>query len=203
MSKFNNKYRISSARLQHWDYSADGTYFITICTHNQVHHFGQCKDGQMQLSTMGAIVQGFWYEIPKHFPFVCLGEFQVMPNHIHGLLSVYKETYDYEENKSLYYEKNIESAKSEKKEHLTPKDKNNTAFFSEISPKKGSISTIIRSYKSICSKHIHKTFPHIEFEWQERFWDNIVVNEKSFQTIKDYIVNNPHNWDKDQFYGQP
>lgn len=40
----------------------------------------------MKLSTAGAIVQGFWSEIPKHFPFITLGEFIIMPNHVHGIL---------------------------------------------------------------------------------------------------------------------
>lgn len=84
--KWHDKYKIASARLQHYDYRTNGAYFITICTHNQVHFFGECNEGQMQLSTLGAIAQGFWYEIPKHFAFVSLGEFIVMPNHVHGIL---------------------------------------------------------------------------------------------------------------------
>lgn len=92
--KYQGKYRIPSARLQNWDYGSDGAYFITICCKNRTHFFGECKDGKMKLSTQGAIVQGFWYEIPKHFPFVILGEFVVMPNHIHGILVLDKEGYE-------------------------------------------------------------------------------------------------------------
>ena len=39
--KFQNKYRIPSARLQNWDYASDGAYFITICTKNREHYFGE------------------------------------------------------------------------------------------------------------------------------------------------------------------
>lgn len=39
--KFKNKYRIPSARLQNWDYGANATYFITICTKNREHFFGK------------------------------------------------------------------------------------------------------------------------------------------------------------------
>ena len=52
--------------------------------------FGECEKGKMKLSILGAIIQGFWYEIPKHFPFIELGEFVVMPNHIHGVLILKK-----------------------------------------------------------------------------------------------------------------
>lgn len=84
--KFQNKYRIPSARHPNWDYGSNGVYFITICTKNRQYFLGECNKGEMKLSTAGAIAQGFWYEIPKHFPFITLGEFIVMPNHVHGIL---------------------------------------------------------------------------------------------------------------------
>lgn len=57
--KFQNKYRITSARHPNWDYGSNGIYFITICTKNRQYFFDECNDGKMKLSTAGAIVQGF------------------------------------------------------------------------------------------------------------------------------------------------
>ena len=85
--KFQNKYRISSARLQHWDYGSNAIYFVTLCTQNREHYFGEIADGQMNLTDTGKIANRFWFEIPNHFPFVQLGEFVVMPNHVHGILN--------------------------------------------------------------------------------------------------------------------
>ena len=85
-NKFKNKYRISSARLQTWDYSNNGAYFITICTQNRHHFFGKIQNQEMQLSEIGKLAEQFWLEIPNHFPFVELGNFVVMPNHVHGIL---------------------------------------------------------------------------------------------------------------------
>jgi hypothetical protein len=82
MALFKNKYRIDSTRLTSWNYNGEGMYFVTICTKNREHFFGECKDKKMKLSSIGALIQGFWYQIPKHFPHVTLGEFIVMPNHI-------------------------------------------------------------------------------------------------------------------------
>lgn len=94
MDKFKNKYRIPSARLQNWDYGANGAYFITICTHNREHFFGEivvsAGEPTMQLSEMGKLAEQHWMEIPTHFPFVELGNFVVMPNHTHGILIVDK-----------------------------------------------------------------------------------------------------------------
>jgi REP element-mobilizing transposase RayT len=86
MDKFNNKYRIPSARATWWDYRRAGAYFITICTQNRVHYFGEIENGYMRLSGMGVIADVLWHEIPHHSPLVKLGAFVVMPNHIHGIL---------------------------------------------------------------------------------------------------------------------
>ncbi|MDP2889248.1 MAG: hypothetical protein Q8P34_09845 [Bacteroidota bacterium] len=88
--KFQNKYRIPSARLQNWDYGWNAAYFITICTQNRECYFGKIVDDQMILSEIGTIVQQYWNAIPTHFPFVELGEFVVMPNHIHGIIIINK-----------------------------------------------------------------------------------------------------------------
>ena len=105
MDKFKNKYRILSARLQSWDYSANGAYFITICTKNRQHFFGEIVDmpnlgvsnnnnnlgvSTMQLNELGQLAEQYWLQIPNHFPFIELGNFVVMPNHTHGILIIDK-----------------------------------------------------------------------------------------------------------------
>ena len=92
--KFLNKYRIPSARLQTWDYGSNAAYFVTICTKDRVHFFGEMVNREMQLSGIGAMAQTCWGEIPKHFPFVELGGFVVMPNHVHGIVIINKRDGD-------------------------------------------------------------------------------------------------------------
>jgi REP element-mobilizing transposase RayT len=181
MEKWRGKYRVSSSRLQNYDYRTNGAYFITICTHQHLHFFGECLDSQMKLSTIGAIVQGFWYEIPKHFSFVSLGEFVVMPNHVHGILIL---------NNSVP----VQTLQC----NVSTTSKNE--FFSTISPNAGSVSTIVRSYKSVCSKHIHLTFPEQNFRWQARFYDNVIRDEQAYEKISNYVLNNPLLWENDKFH---
>ncbi len=80
--KFHHKYRISSSRLQNWDYGSNAMYFITICTHNREHYFGEIDHGKMQLSALGSNANVLWYEIKNHENHIELGEFVVMPNHV-------------------------------------------------------------------------------------------------------------------------
>lgn len=67
-----------------------------------------------------------------------------------------------------------------------------------ISPKSNSVSTIIRSYKSAVTKNAHRL--GFDFEWQPRFYDHIIRDNQSFQTIQTYIIENPLKWFDDKFY---
>ena len=84
--KFQNKYRISSIKAQWWDYGWNGAYFITICTQDRRHYFGEIRNNKMVLSEVGIIADLLWHQIPIHHDNVELGDFVVMPNHIHGIL---------------------------------------------------------------------------------------------------------------------
>ena len=88
MDKYQNKYRIQSARLKGYDYTREGLYFITICTKNREHYFGEIIDHKMKLSNIGVLANVFWHEIKNHSKNVELHQFVVMPNHIHGILEI-------------------------------------------------------------------------------------------------------------------
>lgn len=82
MDRYQNKYRIPSARAAWWNYGWAGAYFITICTRNREHLFGAIQNDEMRLSHCGLLADVFWHEIPNHAQNVELGAFVVMPNHI-------------------------------------------------------------------------------------------------------------------------
>jgi REP-associated tyrosine transposase len=77
-----------SVRLQDYNYSQSGAYFVTICTKERACMFGKIVDGAMQLNDAGRIVDQCWLEIPNHFPQVDLDVFLVMPNHVHGIIVI-------------------------------------------------------------------------------------------------------------------
>ncbi len=52
--------------------------------------FGEIVDGGMQLSEIGKLTNQYWFTIPSKFPFILLDEFVVMPNHIHGIVTIDK-----------------------------------------------------------------------------------------------------------------
>jgi putative transposase len=189
-NKFQNKYRIPSTLLQTWDYANNGAYFITICTKNRKHYFGKIENNEMQLSEIGKLAEEFWLEIPKQFSFIELGNFVIMPNHVHGILIINNivETRFIESNLNETFENEKQSIQT--KQGGITGDKN--PMFHD------NISRIIRWYKGRCTFEIRKL--NLHFEWQSRFHDHIIQNSNSFEIIQNYIQENPANWEKDKFY---
>jgi putative transposase len=195
MDKFKNKYRIPSARLQNWDYGANGAYFITICTHNREHYFGKIVQTpnhgicDMKLNELGQLAEKYWLEIPNHFPLIELGNFVVMPNHTHGILIVDKNT-------------TVETrliASLPPPTEIPPPTETNGGFSGTKNPMfHDNISRIIRWYKGRCSFEMRKI--RADFAWQSRFHDHIIRDAQSFENIQNYITNNPVKWAKDKFY---
>ena len=62
---------------------------------------------------------------------------------------------------------------------------------------KNTLSSILGSYKSAVTKHVHRL--GYEFEWQSRFYDHIIRDNESFRRIEKYIENNIENWGDDKF----
>jgi len=109
MNKYQNKYRIPSARLQNWDYRWAGAYFITICTQHRAHFFGEIANGKMQLSQVGVIADILWHQITQHTQNVRLGAFVVMPNHIHGILIINENGGDWDDGGNVGNVGNVET----------------------------------------------------------------------------------------------
>ena len=86
--KFKNKYTIKSARLQGYDYSQNGLYFVTACTKDREHFFGSVVEGKMILNDAGKIVREEWLQTPIMRPNVILDEWITMPNHLHVILEI-------------------------------------------------------------------------------------------------------------------
>ncbi len=193
--KYQNKYRIASARLPSWDYSNNAAYFITICTANREHYFGQIINGQPQLSEQGNMAHHCWSQIPNHFPFVFLDESVVMPNHIHGIIVIDKPGNN---DGSVGVVETLHATSLQEPGIQPPPPQIKNEQMVNISPKPGSIPAIIRSFKSAVTKYCNEN--NLRFGWQPRFYDHIIRDNDAYQRIRNYIINNPANWKDDKFF---
>jgi len=163
-----------SIRLKGYDYSQAGLYFVTICCQNRVCAFGEIVNNEMVLNEYGQIVQMVWDELPQHYDNIQLGEFMIMPNHIHGIVVITDD--------------NVGAG-------LKPAPTTTTTNHG--------LSEIVRALKTFSARKINESrnTPG-EKLWQRNYWEHIIRNEQSYQRIADYIVNNPINWQSDKFYAK-
>ena len=178
MEKYKNKYRIASSRAQWWDYSWNAAYFITICTQNRAHYFGEIVQNKMQLSNIGILADVFWHESKNHAKDIELDAFVVMPNHIHGILILNGTENEIE----MFGVKNDTTIGKQRYQNQG----------------KNSVSSIIGSYKAAVTKHANRL--KLEFGWQTRFHDHIIRNEAEFNRIAHYIERNVAQWNEDKFF---
>jgi putative transposase len=220
--KFQDRYRIPSAHWQNWDYGWNCAYSITICTAGRECYFGKIVNGKMVLSEIGKIADQFWHEIPKHFPFAELGEFIVMPNHVHGIVVIDKMNNDPYTNVDLstdvetpdpgvYMIPEIVIEPPEPGVYMIPvivTETPGSGVSTTILPmrttaasnkwKQGMLGVIINQYKRIGTIHARKI--RHGFDWQSRFHDHVIRDDDSYQRISAYIQNNPKNWQNEDFY---
>jgi REP element-mobilizing transposase RayT len=162
-----------SIRLPGFDYSQEGSYFITIVTKDRECLFGEVVGEEMRLTRIGQIASECWREIPEHYPAVELGEFVVMPNHLHGIIGI---------------------GKSVGAKDFSPlREKGKTPF---RSPSK-TVGSIIRGFKIGVTKWSRQNTDAHDI-WQRNYYEHIVRDDEDLNNITEYILNNPLQWSLDE-----
>jgi REP element-mobilizing transposase RayT len=170
MALYKDLYRVESTRLHTWDYTATGYYFVTTCAKERRCWFGGIIDDRVALSSIGRIVEEEWLRAEAVRDNVRLDEFVIMPNHVHGIIS-------------------IEGASFETR----------LRGVSTPGLAAGSLGAIMRQFKSNATRRIWAA-GHREFAWQSRFHDRIVRNERELNAMREYILVNPRKWAEDKEY---
>jgi REP element-mobilizing transposase RayT len=202
-----------SIRLQGYDYSLIGSYFITICTYNHDALFGEIDDGAMQLNEIGQIIYLTWLDLVNHIPNIELGPFVIMPNHIHGIVNIIdrSESVSVGMNREDICERSgtggLGSVRNDKvRAGLEPAptgkifDGKNLSH-SNIPVVRTSLSEIVRQFKTFSARKVNefRKTQGVPF-WQRNYYEHIIRDEQSYLQIAQYILDNPILWEKDQLY---
>ena len=176
MDKFNSTFKINSSRFQNWNYSWKGKYFVTICTQKHVNYFGEIYDSKMHMSEIGLEVEKQWLKSISLRPDmnIKLEDFVIMPNHFHGIIEIGRNVFN---------------------EYLN--SQSNSQEGNKFGPQRKNLSSIMRGFKGSVTSFAR--INHILFDWQPRFHDHLIRNEKELIKIKKYIQNNVNNWERDRF----
>ncbi|PXY44613.1 transposase [Flavobacterium hydrophilum] len=197
MVKFQSKYRVETARAKWWNYDNPGDYFITICTKNRDPLFGYIKDGEMILNEYGQIILDCWLDLPNHYDNIILGEFQIMPNHIHCIVGVNDSKIIIPDSDDV--ETGLKPVCTEPV--CTAGNMADNFVIENPNKKNHGVFEFIRALKSFSSRKINeRRNSRGVSNWQERFHDHIIRNEAEYDRIRNYIINNPKKWDEDCFY---
>lgn len=218
--KYQNKYRIPSARARWWDYRDHAPYFVTICTARRRCFFGDIIDGQMHLSEIGQLVQDEWLKTPGIRPDMnlTLDEFTVMPNHFHGIIIIGINKYNHGSVKSTGGDGGDDNGGGDRRDAMHGVSTPDPSFGfqqspppdpslrlqplppskNKFGPQYKNLASILRGFKSAVTTNARVIGP--DFGWQARFHDHIIRNDEEFQRISHYIRENPRNWNKDRFF---
>ena len=192
MVKFDPKiHHRRSIRLQGYDYSQAGAYFVTIVTWQRDFLFGEIVNNEMELSPYGEIVQRSWGEIPIHFPNVETGAFVVMPNHVHGIVFIVERR----GTVSVPHD-------SQPLNKLEPPNSNETWEQGGETPplRVPTLGQVVAYFKYQSTKEMNRVEnagTGTKF-WQRNYYEHIICSEKDLQNKTDYITANPLLWGEDE-----
>ena len=174
-----------------WHHYNSGVFFVTICANHMEHIFGNIINNQMHFSAAGKIVKECVRDIPNHHKNVTVGNYVVMPNHVHIVLSVGAQ----------YFAPATTMPKSNKMmgcikppRHGEPRSENH--FHSRL-------SVVVRSFKAACSIEINKNRRAQNISpiqvWQRNYHEHIIHHHEEFDKIMNYVSLNVVNWNRDCF----
>jgi REP element-mobilizing transposase RayT len=164
-----------SIRQKEYNYGSPGVYAITICVKNRECAFGEISNGMMSLSKQGIVADILWCEIPQHEKNIKLHEYVIMPNHLHAILEITRSP---------------GGSRQPGNACVAPTNHNIRTRYQNQG--KHTLSSIIGSYKSAVTKHLHRL--GFIFAWQRNFYEQILLNSTAYGRMRDYIQNNPLNW---------
>lgn len=174
MTDFPNR---RSTRLQEYDYSSPGAYFVTLSVQDNLAMFGGITDDRMILNAAGTMIEREWLNLPSKYSFLELDEYVLMPNYFHGILCLLL----------------LETSATDKKE---PGEHKVRPYGTES----GSIGRIIQAFKSrttiLYGRGVKEDgwTPFNHKLWQRGYYEHVFRNQHDLEDTREYINLNPRRY---------
>ncbi|MFC1485140.1 transposase [bacterium] len=182
-----NKHHRRSIRLKNYDYSSQGAYFVTICVNEREYLFGNILNECMVLNDAGRMIQTVWNEIPKYYSGIDIDYFQIMPNHIHGIILV-------------------GAGPCACPEYASTGQPQSKGQPQGVAPTVLSLCDVVHRFKTMTTKRYCDGVKQKKWQifnkklWQRNYYEHIIRNENELNKIREYISNNPLNWNTDKYF---
>jgi len=175
-----------SIRLQGYDYSQNGAYYVTLCTQNRECLFGEIVKGEMILNEYGKTVKQCWNNLLNHYDNIELDAYVIMPNHFHGIILI-TDNVDNVRVRAIHELPIHELPRQQQKQRQQQR-------------RKMLLSKIVGRFKMNSAKQINQMRNTLGISvWQRNYYEHIIRNDKSLENIRNYIINNPAKWQDDDY----
>ena len=183
-----------SIRLTGYDYSQCGYYFITVCTQGRRCLFGEIEKGRMILNDAGRMIGRWWNELKNKYTNIEIDEYVIMPNHCHGIINIVGTVGADLVGADLRV---CPDRLGEQGEHVG----------SPVQPVRGRpIYKMVQWFKTMTTNEYIRNVKQNNWEpfegklWQRNYYEQIVRDEISLRRMREYIVNNPYQWQQDKLF---
>jgi putative transposase len=180
-----------SIRLKDYNYSQEGAYFVTICTHKRECLFGEIRDGEMQSNDIGVAVHNEWMKSALIRREIHLDMFVVMPNHIHGLVFIVGDDpalVGATGGRPFFGKQTADGGSREfEGDRRSP--------LQTRGPRRRSLAAFIGGFKSACTRSVNEFGCTSGIPlWQRNYYEHVIRNENSLNALREYIQANPSQW---------
>jgi len=191
-----NRSHRHSLRLQCYDYSQAGAYFITICAQGRACLFGGIENDAMALNECGCVVRDEWLKTAAIRTGIQAGEFVVMPNHFHGIVIISETIVGGIDKRAIRelplcpYDHSVGAI------HESPILESPVPLRQQR--RQMALSKIIGRFKMLTAKRINeiRQSPGVSV-WQRNYYEHVIRNEDDYRKIAEYIADNPRRWEED------
>jgi len=175
-----------SIRLRGYDYAQAGAYFVTIVTKDRMCLFGEIVGDEMRPNQFGRIVEATWSALPEHYSGVECDVFMVMPNHVHGIIALVDDDGGgaTDVGAGLKPARGVAAAPNSVRAGFKPAP---------------TLPEIVRAFKTFSARRVNelRATPGTTV-WQRNYYEHVVRGENELDRIREYIANNPLQWEMDR-----
>jgi putative transposase len=211
-----------SIRLQGYDYTRSGAYFITIVTQGRACLFGEVVAGEMRMNDAGRMVQQVWDELALFYEGVQTDAFIVMPNHVHGIIiltgNVRATPHVHPDEMAVRATprgcpttprgcpttpRGCPNPQSGPGQARGPAPTSGSGQPRGVAPTLG-LPDVVHRFKTMTTKRYadgvraNQWPPFPGRLWQRNYYEHIIRDDQSWQRIREYILTNPLRWHLDR-----
>ncbi len=191
-----------SIRLKEFDYSKEGYYFLTICTQNREHVFGEIRNGEMVLNDAGRMVEKWYYELENKFSDIKCHDHIIMPNHIHFVIQNVGANLCVRPSLDPDVRPCMEEGENNPRGEHNIRDEHNPRGEHIGSP----LRKIIQWFKTMITNEYMRNVKNCGWSpfagklFQSNYYEHVIRDDRDLFNIRQYIRNNSQNWEEDENY---